>query len=134
MRTRYTTLNRLHLGGLLTLLVAVLALALPLGAAAERPATPSEFAAVNRLLAASERTLNTRLAWVHMSTRGPFALAYLGGPGQISATLLRGSGQRWKYLATISDAGLRCGLAPPVVIADLDLERYNEGPKPCAKV
>jgi hypothetical protein len=131
MRARSKTLNRLHW----TLMAALVLLvgALPSGAAAERPATPSEFAAINRLLAPSARTLNVKLAWVKVSTRGPFALAYMNGPGQVGATLLRGSGQHWTYLATISDEGLRCGLAPPAVIADLHAERFNEGPKPCSK-
>jgi len=110
----------------------VLAIALPAPACAVRPATPREIAAINRLLGASERTLHTRLAWVHISTVGPFALAYLHGPEQVSAILLRGSGERWRNLAAISDEGLRCGLAPAPVIADLQLQRFNEGPKPCA--
>jgi hypothetical protein len=133
MRRRSTPLKWLHLGGLLALLVPVLALALPGGAVAERPASRSELAAINRFFEDTERTLHVKLAWVHVSTRGPFALAYLRG-GQSSAALLHGSGTQWTDLATISDEGLRCGLAPPAVIADLDLEQYNEGPKPCAKV
>lgn len=66
-----------------------------------------------------------------VSTRGPFALAYLSGKGQISAIVLRDGGRHWRGLATISDEGLRCGLVPPPVVAVLHLERYNEGPHPC---
>jgi hypothetical protein len=113
-------------------IMAALAIALPALALGERPATRGESAAINRLLRASERTLHTRLAWVHVSTAGPFALAYLHGPGQVSAILLHGSGEHWRSLATISDEGLRCGLAPAAVIADLHLERFNEGPHPCS--
>jgi hypothetical protein len=101
-------------------------------ARAERPASRSEFAAVNRTLAVSERSLHTRLRWVHVSTAGPFALAYLTG-GQTSAILLRGSHLSWRGLAAISDEGLRCGLAPAAVIEDLQLDRYNDGPKPCSR-
>jgi hypothetical protein len=36
--------------------------------------------------------------------------------------------------ATISDEGLRCGLVPAKVVADLQLERYNEGPEPCSRL
>jgi hypothetical protein len=117
----------------LTALVACLAvLALPAATAlAERPATAAEFAAIDRSFTATERTLHVRLEWVQVSTRGPFALAYLRG-GQDSAVVLRGSGTHWRGLATISDEGLRCGLVPPAVIADLHLERWNEGPHPCS--
>jgi hypothetical protein len=102
----------------------------PTAALAERPATRPEFTAINRLFKRTEETLHVRLDWVNVSTRGPFALAYLRG-GQSSAALLRGSGTQWTDLATISDEGLRCGLAPASVIADLRLERFNEGPRPC---
>lgn len=116
--------------------VAVLAAAFavvvaPATALAERPATRTELTAINRLLAPSEETLHVRLDWVKVSTRGPFALAYLTGPGQTSAIVLRGSGRRWRSLGAISDEGLRCGLVPPPVVADLHLEKFNEGPKPC---
>lgn len=111
--------------------LAVAALAVPAGALAERPATHGEFIAVERLLAASEESLHVRLDWVKVSTRGPFALAYLSGEGQTSAIVLRGSGRHWRSLAAISDEGLRCGLVPPAVVADLHLEKFNEGPKPC---
>jgi len=98
---------------------------------AEQPATRSEFGAINRLLAATEETLHVHLDWVEVSTRGPFALAYLTGPGQISAIVLRGGGQHWRSLGAISDEGLRCGLVPPAVVAELHLEKFNEGPHPC---
>jgi hypothetical protein len=113
-------------------LASALAFALvgPAAALAERPATRSEFAAINRLLAPSEETLHVHLDWVKVSTRGPFALAYLSGKGQVSAIVLRG-GRHWRSLGAISDEGLRCGLVPPPVVADLHLERYNEGPHPC---
>lgn len=111
--------------------VAAVALVGPAAALAERPATRSEVAAINRLLAPSEETLRVRLHWVRVSTRGPFALAYLTGEGQISAIVLRGAGQRWRSLAAISDEGLRCGLVPSRVVADLQLEKFNEGPHPC---
>jgi hypothetical protein len=97
---------------------------------AGRPATRSEFTAIDYYFRETERTLHNRLAWVHVSTRGPFALAYLTG-GQDTATVLRGGGRHWRGLATISDEGLRCGLVPPPVVAELHLERYNEGPHPC---
>lgn len=116
-------------------LLAVLAavtLAAPAVALAERPARPAEFAAINRLLSPSASSLHDRLEWVHVSTRGPFALAYLTGP-QEAAIVLRGSGARWASLAAISDEGLRCGLVPAAVVADLRLERYNDGPKPCSR-
>lgn len=103
-----------------------------LTASAERPAKPLEFASINRLFAATERSLHVKLSWVRVSTRGPFALAYLAG-GQDTATVLRGAGTRWSPVATISDEGLRCGLVPPAVVADLHAERYNEGPKPCSR-
>ena len=107
------------------------ALTVPAGALAERPATRTEFSAIDHLLAPSEQSLHVRLDWVKVSTRGPFALAYLTGPGQTSAIVLRGAGRRWQSIGAISDEGLRCGLVPPPVVADLHLERYNEGPKPC---
>jgi hypothetical protein len=113
------------------LAAAVVALVGPAAALAERPATRSEFTAINRLLAPSKETLHVHLDWVKVSTRGPFALAYLTGEGQTSAIVLRGGGRHWRGLATISDEGLRCGLVPPPVVADLHLERYNEGPHPC---
>ncbi len=91
----------------------------------------SERTAIERLLAPSEETLHVHLDWVRVSTRGPFALAYFTGKGQTSAIVLRGGGRYWRGLATISDEGLRCGLVPPPVVADLHLEKYNEGPKPC---
>jgi hypothetical protein len=111
---------------------AAFALVGPAAALAERPATRTEFAAINRLLAPSEETLHVNLDWVKVSTRGPFALAYLSGKGQISAIVLRGSGRRWRSLGAISDEGLRCGLVPSLVVADLHLEKFNEGPKPCS--
>ncbi len=116
-------------------LLAVLAavtLAAPALAVAERPARPAEFAAINRLLSPSASSLHDRLEWVHVSTHGAFALAYLTGP-QEAAIVLRGSGSRWASLAAISDEGLRCGLVPPPVVTDLQLERYNDGPKPCSR-
>lgn len=79
----------------------------------------------------NEHSLHVHLDWVKVSTHGPFALAYLTGDGQTSAIVLRGHGRRWRSLGAISDEGLRCGLVPPAVVADLRLERYNEGPKPC---
>ena len=116
---------------LLLAALAAITLAAPAVALAERPARPPEFGAINRLLGASERSLHTRLLWVHVSTRGPYALAYLAG-SQEAAIVLRGAGIRWRSLAVISDEGLRCGLVPTPVVADLDLERFNIGPKPCA--
>jgi len=113
------------------LAAVAVALAGPATVLAERPATRAEAAAIDRVLAPSEASLHVRLAWVKVSTRGPFALAYLSGRAQVSAIVLRGSGRRWRSLAAISDEGLRCGLVPPAVVADLHLERYNEGPKPC---
>jgi hypothetical protein len=98
----------------------------------KRPATPTEFAAINRYFAETESSLNVHLDWVRISTRGPYALAYLSGPGQVSVNVLRGAGSDWRNLATISDEGLRCGLVPPAVVSGLELERYNEGPKPCS--
>jgi hypothetical protein len=104
-------------------------------ALAERQATKSEFAAIDHYFRETERSLHDRLAWVHVSTIGPYALAYLSGTGkgdsQEAAIVLEGSGTRWTSIDTISDEGLRCGLVPPSVVADLHLERYNEGPKPC---
>jgi hypothetical protein len=104
-------------------------------ALAERQATRSEFAAIDHYFRETERTLDDRLAWVHVSTRGPFALAYLSsssdGKGQEAAVVLEGSGTRWTSIDTISDEGLHCGLVPASVVADLHLERYNDGPKPC---
>ena len=94
-------------------------------------ATRAEFGAIDRLLAPTERTLDVALRWVRVSGRGPFALAYLNGAGQVSAIVLRGTGTHWRSLAAISDEGLRCGLVPPGVVSDLQLERYNEGPHPC---
>jgi hypothetical protein len=92
---------------------------------AERPATRTEFAAIDRYFAATERSLYVRLDWVRVSTRAPYALAYLSGAEQISVDVLRGAGTSWRNLATISDEGLRCGLVPPSVVAGLHLERYN---------
>jgi hypothetical protein len=117
-----------HLAIVSGLCAATLVLAGP--ASAERPATRAEFAAINHYFVSTERTLHDRLAWVKVSTRGPFALAFLSGP-QIAAVVLRGSGDRWRAIDTISDEGLKCGLVPRAVIADLHLERYNEGPRPC---
>jgi hypothetical protein len=68
---------------------------------------------------------------VKVSTHGPFALAYLTGRGQTSAIVLRGVGRLWRSLGVISDEGLRCGLVPPAVVADLHLENFNEGSHPC---
>lgn len=101
-------------------------------AIAERPARPAEFAAINHYFVATERTLHVTLRWVHVSTRGPYALAYLAGKGGISANVLRGAGTHWSGLGAISDEGLHCGLVPPAIVAELNLERYNEGPKPCS--
>jgi hypothetical protein len=98
---------------------------------AERPVTRSEFAAINRLLEPSEETLQVHLDWVKASTHGPFALAYLTGRGQTSAIVLRRIGRHWRSLGVIFDEGLRCGLVPPAVVADLHLESFNEGPHPC---
>jgi hypothetical protein len=98
----------------------------------ERPATRAERRTISRLLAATERSLHVHVDWVKVSTRGPFALVYLSGPGQVSAIVLRGSGRQWRGLAVISDEGLRCGLVPPAVVVELHLEKYNEGPKPCS--
>jgi hypothetical protein len=111
--------------------LAIGALTASAGALAERPATRTEFSAIDHLLAPSEQSLHVRLDWVKVSTRGPFALAYLTGAEQTGAIVLRGAGRRWRSLGAISDEGLRCGLVPPRVIADLHLERYNGGPKPC---
>ncbi|HSZ69780.1 MAG TPA: hypothetical protein VK756_05400 [Solirubrobacteraceae bacterium] len=116
----------------LAAVLAGLALGCPALALAQRPATPAEFAAIRRLLGPSASSLHDRLEWVHVSTRGPFALAYLTGP-QEAAIVLRGAGARWASLAAISDEGLRCGLVPAAVVADLRLERYNDGPKPCSR-
>ncbi|HTU78526.1 MAG TPA: hypothetical protein VMF09_07185 [Solirubrobacteraceae bacterium] len=91
----------------------VIALMGPAVALGERPATRTEFAAINRLLAPSEQSLRVRLDWVKVSTRGPFALAYLSGKGQVSAIVLRGSGRRWRSLGAISDEGLRCAASFP---------------------
>jgi hypothetical protein len=129
MRSRRSARTRGVAVGLATLVLALLVG--PVAALAERPATRTEYTAINRLLASSEASLHTRLDWVKVSTRGPFALAYLSGPGQVSAIVLQGSGRHWRSLAAISDEGLRCGLVPPPVVADLHLERYNEGPHPC---
>jgi hypothetical protein len=96
-----------------------------------RPATPTEFVAIDRYFSATERTLHVKLAWVNVSTVGPYALAYLRG-GQTTVAVLRGSGAHWISLATISDEGLRCGLVPPAIVSGLEMERYNEGPKPCS--
>lgn len=109
---------------------AVLACLLPASAAAERSATPREWRAIDSYFAQTERSLKDTLAWVHVSTRGPFAFAYLRG-GQTAAVLLTGSGTRWRAIDTVSDEGLRCGVAPRQVIAELQLERYNDGPRPC---
>lgn len=97
----------------------------------KRPATPTEFAAIDRYFSATERTLQVKLAWVNVSTVGPYALAYLRG-GQTTVAVLRGAGAAWRNLATISDEGLRCGLVPPAVVSGLEMERWNEGPKPCS--
>jgi hypothetical protein len=117
--------------GVAVLAAATFAVVGPAAALAERPATSAEVTAINRLLASSEETLHVHLDLVKVSTRGPFALAYLKGPGQISTIVLRGSRRQWRSLGAISDEGLRCGLVPPRVVADLHLERYNEGPHPC---
>jgi hypothetical protein len=98
----------------------------------KRPATPTEFAAIDRYFAGSESSLHVRLDWVRVSTRAPYALAYLSGPEQVSVNVLRGAGAAWRNLATISDEGLRCGLVPPAVVSGLEMEQYNEGPKPCS--
>jgi len=112
---------------------ALMGFGLPAAVAiAERPANRREFAAIDRYLAPTERSLHMRLDWVKISTRGPFALAYLSGAGSISANVLRGAGVHWRYFATISDEGLPCGTVPGSVVADLQLERYNAGPKPCS--
>jgi len=116
----------------LIVMLAAATLLAPALALAERPARPSEFQAINRLLNSSERSLRDQLAWVHVSTAGPYALAYLTGP-QEAAIVLRGAGMRWRWLAAISDEGLRCGLVPAAVVADLHPERYNIGPKPCSR-
>ncbi len=97
-----------------------------------RSATRAEFGAIDRLLAPTERTLHVALRWARVSGRGPFALAYLRGARQVSAVVLRGTGSSWRSLAAISDEGLRCGLVPPAIVAELGLERYNEGPHPCS--
>jgi hypothetical protein len=97
----------------------------------KRPATFTEFAAIDRYFAGTESSLRVRLDWVRVSTRAPYAVAYLSGPGQVSVDVLRGAGTHWRNLATISDEGLRCGLVPPAVVSGLELERWNEGPKPC---
>jgi hypothetical protein len=93
-------------------------------------ATPTEFAAINRYLGPGARTLDDKLAWVHVSTRGPFALAYLSG-GQEAAVALKGSGSHWRALATITDERLPCGLVPLAVEAELGMERYLPGHRPC---
>jgi hypothetical protein len=98
----------------------------------KRRATPTEFAAIDRYFSGTERSLHVHLDWVRVSTRGPYALAYLSGPGQISVNVLRGAGTAWRNLATISDEGLRCGLVPAGIVSGLEMERYNEGPKPCS--
>ncbi len=98
----------------------------------KRAATPTEFAAIDRYFAGSESSLHVRLDWVRVSTRAPYALAYLAGPEQVSVNVLRGAGRSWRNLATISDEGLRCGLVPPSVVSGLEMERWNEGPKPCS--
>lgn len=118
---------------MLALALAVAAVVCPAVALAQRPATRREFVAINRLLDPSVSSLHDRLAWVHVSTRGPFALAYLSGQ-QEAAIVLRGAGARWTDLGAISDEGLRCNLVPPAVVEDLHLERYNDGPKPCSGV
>lgn len=108
------------------------ALMLAPAASAERPAGARERAAINRYFASTERSLHDTLAWVHISTVGPFALAYLRG-GQEAAILMRGTGTHWRSLDAVSDEGLHCGLAPPRVIADLNVEAFNDGPKPCER-
>jgi hypothetical protein len=55
----------------LAAVLAGLALGCPALALAQRPATPPEFAAVNRLLGPSASSLHDRLQWVRVSTRGP---------------------------------------------------------------
>jgi hypothetical protein len=97
----------------------------------KRPATPTEFAAIDRYFAATESSLHVRLDWVRVSARAPYALAYLSGAEQVSVNVLRGASTSWRNLATISDEGLRCGLVPPAVVSGLEMERYNEGPHPC---
>jgi hypothetical protein len=97
----------------------------------KRPATPTEFAAIDRYFAGTESSLHVRLDWVRVSTHAPYALAYLSGPEQVSVNVLRGAGNAWRNLATISDEGLRCGLVPPAIVSGLEMERWNEGPKPC---
>jgi hypothetical protein len=101
-------------------------------ASAERAATASEWKAINKDLKKSEQSLHQKLVSVKVSTKGPFALAHLVGNGSLSWTVLKGSRAHWRNIDTISDEGLFCGLVPPSVVADLHLERYNEGPKPCS--
>lgn len=64
----------------------------------------------------------------NVSARGPFALAYPTGP-QEAAILLRCTGTRWTSLGAISDEGSPAAS----VIAYLQLEKYNDGPKPCTR-
>ena len=63
---------------------------------AERPAPRTKFAAIDRYFAATERSLYVRLDWVRVSTRAPYALAYLSGAEQISVNVLRGAGTSWR--------------------------------------
>lgn len=50
-------------------IMAALTVALPVAALAERPATPGETAAIDRLLGASERTLHTARVGAHQYRR-----------------------------------------------------------------
>jgi hypothetical protein len=102
-------------------------------ASAERAAKASEWTAINQTLRPSEQSLHEQLVSVKVSTKGPFALAHLVGSGSQGWAVLKGSGTHWRNIDTISDEGLRCGLVPPAVVSDLHMERYNEGPKPCAR-
>jgi hypothetical protein len=114
--------------------LSVLALAgvSAVAASAERAARASERAAIDKTLRPSEQSLHEKLVFVKVSTKGPFALAHLMGTGGQGWVVLKGSKAHWRDIDTISDQGLLCGLVPPAVVSDLHLERYNEGPKPCA--
>ncbi len=98
-------------------------------ASAERPPSKSERAKIEQLEAPELRGIGDHITKIEVSTKGPYALVLSAG-GQPSADVVKRTGSRWHYVATISDEGLACSV-PAAVVADLHLERYNEGPRPC---